>query len=386
MACRYAAPTSKRHAGEHSWLGSLGERRTARYGSESSYDPSSFVPSVGAKITPGVTTFEPSTENFKIGVKYVVGEKRWWIWAGTQWIGYVPASAWGGNFTKGTSEANYGEVFDSASEPTSQMGDGQFGSNAGATAMTAPVLLLPGETLETTCLGWGENPKTHKMECEVSDSVTNASLYSIGDKNSGKTEWHFGGPGVDPAPTVTTEPAGAVRETSATLHGAVNPHYLETHYYFQYGTTTAYGSTTPEGNAGAGGGAVPESATITGLESGTTYHYRIVASNPDGTSYGADETLFTTPTLTYAPGEYGSLQQVFYVGSSGTVYEAFMNSSGAWTTEVVSSGYGASGQVTWATGEKGSEQQVFYVGSGGTLYSAYMVSGAWTTEAIASGA
>ena len=111
------------------------------YGAESCYVGiearcTSFVPAAEAKITPGVTALEPGTTKFKIGVKYVVSEKRWWIWAGTQWIGYIPGSAYGGHFTRGEREANYGEVFDSESEPTSQMGDGQFGSSSGATSMT----------------------------------------------------------------------------------------------------------------------------------------------------------------------------------------------------------------------------------------------------------
>jgi hypothetical protein len=188
-------------------------------------------------------------------------------------------------------------------------------------------------------------------------------------------------------PEVSTSAASEVESTQAKLNGTVNPKGNNTHYYFQYGTTTSYGSSTPEGDAGSGLSSVPESASITGLEPGTTYHYRFVASSSAGTSYGADRTFFTTPALTHAPGEYGSVQQVFYVGSGGTVYGAFMNSSGVWTTEAVSSGYGASGQVTWATGEYGSLQQVFYVGSAGTVYSAFMnSSGEWVTEAIASGA
>lgn len=34
--------------------------------------------------------------------------------------------------------------------------------------------------------------------------------------------------------------------------------------------------------------------TLTGLKAGTEYHYRIVASNDEGTSYGRDETFITT--------------------------------------------------------------------------------------------
>jgi hypothetical protein len=38
---------------------------------------------------------------------------------------------------------------------------------------------------------------------------------------------------------------------------------------------------------------VTESASLTGLRSGTVYHYRIEATNAAGTTFGADKT-FTT--------------------------------------------------------------------------------------------
>ncbi|MGA7705722.1 MAG: hypothetical protein WB998_12590 [Solirubrobacteraceae bacterium] len=185
-------------------------------------------------------------------------------------------------------------------------------------------------------------------------------------------------------PTVTTEPATEVRETSAVLHGSINPNASETHYYFQYGETTGYGSSTATGNAGSGTNGVPESATISGLQPGVTYHYRLVATNVGGTSNGGDQT-FTTPALTWAPGEGGSLQQVFYVGSGGTVYEAYVTSKNEWVTQSVSSGYGATGRVTWAPGQS-AVQELFYVGSGGTVYEAYMTSkNEWITQSISSG-
>ncbi len=100
-------------------------------------------------------------------------------------------------------------------------------------------------------------------------------------------------------PTVTTEAATGITAVGATLHGGVNPHEVETHYYFQYGTTTSYGSATPENNAGSGKESVSESATITGLEPGATYHYRVVAYNSwagaGETSKGSDQTFSTAP-------------------------------------------------------------------------------------------
>ena len=97
-------------------------------------------------------------------------------------------------------------------------------------------------------------------------------------------------------PGTETGSATDVTETSAVLNGTINPFGLQTSYYFEYGTTTAYGSRIPAGiEAVAGGGRVPElfSRTITGLSPGTTYHFRLVATNSAGTAQGPDRT-FTT--------------------------------------------------------------------------------------------
>ncbi len=94
-------------------------------------------------------------------------------------------------------------------------------------------------------------------------------------------------------PTVTTDPASSITSTFATLNGRVNPNGLSATYYFEYGTDTNYGSTTPSTDAGSGTSDVSVSANLTGLSAGTTYHFRIVATNSVGTSYGSDAT-FTT--------------------------------------------------------------------------------------------
>jgi hypothetical protein len=98
------------------------------------------------------------------------------------------------------------------------------------------------------------------------------------------------------APTVTTEGATSITATGATLSGAAGPNGLNTSYRFEYGTTTAYGSSTQWTEVGWAGGAVAHSASITGLQPGTTYHYRIVAKNVAGTSAGVDQ-VFTAPIL-----------------------------------------------------------------------------------------
>jgi plastocyanin len=102
-----------------------------------------------------------------------------------------------------------------------------------------------------------------------------------------------------PTPVVATNPATKVAAFSATLNGSVNPRGAPTMVSFQYGFTTSYGSTTPM-QAQNGNTVRPVSANIAGLLANRTYHFRIVAHNSGGTSFGADRT-FSTLTATGLP-------------------------------------------------------------------------------------
>lgn len=101
------------------------------------------------------------------------------------------------------------------------------------------------------------------------------------------------------APTVTTNPATLIASFSAMLNGSLNPHGLPTTFHFQYGPTTSYGLTTAP-HSETGNMSRPVSANIASLTASTTYHFRIVASNADGTRMGADKT-FTTLTIAGPP-------------------------------------------------------------------------------------
>jgi len=101
------------------------------------------------------------------------------------------------------------------------------------------------------------------------------------------------------APVVSTNAASGVGMTAATLAGTVNPNSSDTTYYFQYGTTRAFGANTPTTDAGSGGTAVQVSVPLTSLKTGTTYVYRLVATNASGTVDGITQ-FFTTGTATAA--------------------------------------------------------------------------------------
>ena len=99
-------------------------------------------------------------------------------------------------------------------------------------------------------------------------------------------------------PQVTTRPASGITATGATLNGTINPSGDETTYWFEYGPTTAYGSSTLPASAGAGSIEQAASAVVSGLDPGTTQHFRLVADNESsGAPVAGEDLTFTTATL-----------------------------------------------------------------------------------------
>jgi hypothetical protein len=119
-----------------------------------------------------------------------------------------------------------------------------------------------------------------------------------------------------PTPIVTTGAATSVGPTGATLNGTVNPNGHATTDYFQFGTTTAYGLQTSPVGAGSGTANVAVSSQLTALQSATTYHYRLVAVNSRGTTFGSDKT-FTTAGATPSSSRLGLFGTSAFVSPHG---------------------------------------------------------------------
>lgn len=107
------------------------------------------------------------------------------------------------------------------------------------------------------------------------------------------------------APTlaaVTTGPASSVAASTTRISGAVTPNGEASACKFEYGTSTSYGTSVPcEPAAGEGFLPVSVTGTLAELTPDTTYHYRIVASNAAGTSYGEDQTFQTVVRVLTGP-------------------------------------------------------------------------------------
>jgi hypothetical protein len=97
------------------------------------------------------------------------------------------------------------------------------------------------------------------------------------------------------APTVELEFSTNVGVSTATIGANIDPQEAATSYHFQYGTSTSYGTSAPLPDAAIGTGAsnVKVTLPIAGLQAGTTYHYRVVATNAEGVTDGPDHVLKT---------------------------------------------------------------------------------------------
>ena len=136
-------------------------------------------------------------------------------------------------------------------------------------------------------------------------TLDSSYVYSISDGHGGtdsatlKVSIHC--PATNPPADVTTNDAGFVSSSSATLNGSANPQGSATSGYFRYSTTNpgscddSFGTATPSGSLGSGTSDVPFSYSLSGLSASTTYYYCAVATNSNGTRAASNDPVsFTT--------------------------------------------------------------------------------------------
>jgi hypothetical protein len=132
------------------------------------------------------------------------------------------------------------------------------------------------------------------------------------------------------SPSVTTRSASSVGQNTAVLRGSVNPRGEATSYAFQYGTTTSYGAETANHSAGSGTSTRDVAVKVAGLTPGTTYHFRLLATNADGTTAGSDRTFRTGLPPAKAPAILATAP--FAPSANAVTFTAIVNPNAATTT------------------------------------------------------
>lgn len=156
------------------------------------------------------------------------------------------------------------------------------------------VMCSPGGTPAGRNIGSGNSPVPLDIKITGLKPGTHYSYYLCAKSPAGTSKGGSNDFFTPDKPVVTTADATNVGTQGATLNGSVNPSSLDTMYYFEYGPTGSYGIKKSPAYAGKGHNAKPVSMELPrSFNPGQVYHFRIVATNNLGVSYGKDKTFKT---------------------------------------------------------------------------------------------
>ena len=197
--------------------------------------------------------------------------------------------------------------------------NGVVNANGLSTSVTFEYSPTPGHG--TTTISADQSPATGNISGYVSADITGLKAgityyFRVVAANSlGKTT------GIDipfkysgEVPFAETNAATNSSPRTAQLNGIVNARGLSTVVTFEYGTTTSYGTTIAAAQSRVTRlTSARVSANVTNLKAVTDYHYRIVATNDEGTTNGEDVTFKSE----YVIGEYLNGGYIFYIDETG---------------------------------------------------------------------
>lgn len=151
-----------------------------------------------------------------------------------------------------------------------------------------------GLAVDKPCLG----PAAASCDLGGYHSPRAGFVYVGSGEKEGSTHLFAFKPKVGAPPEIEEQAVSAISDTEAQLEAKLNPHDLETAYYFEYISQANYeanggnfgpGATkspVPPAELGEGAAFVSVATQLVGLSPGTVYHFRLVAENETGTSKG----------------------------------------------------------------------------------------------------
>ena len=128
-------------------------------------------------------------------------------------------------------------------------------------------------------------------------------------------------------PAISVQAPAEIGANFVKLHATIDPQGYETTYYCEWGKTASYGNKETPSPASVGSGTEPVlvEPKISWLSPETTYHYRIVVTNAEGTTYTPDQT-FTTVGNPHA-----RVEDPTSIGTTSAVLRGEVNPNGAVT-------------------------------------------------------
>jgi len=154
-----------------------------------------------------------------------------------------------------------------------------------------------------------------------------------------------------------------VTQTTASFSAPVQPRGQATAVYAELGTTTSYGNRSTSVSLPASLETYTVIVNWSGLSPSTAYHFRFVATNADGTTYGPDATLTTVAAPSPAPADLA-------VSASAAPAAVLLGRSVTYTIAVTNRGPNAAAEVVLSNSPPQGARVRSIVASQGTCPSA----------------
>ena len=165
----------------------------------------------------------------------------------------------------------------------------------GSAPFTSSTTVIPqglgSGAMAATINGLSSNTQYYFRACGSNSQGQNCG--SVLNFTTNQSSSSGGGGGNNNLPDISSNSATSINLTSATLNGSWNANGFSTSTWFQYGISSSNLdlSTSPV-TQGTGSGSM--SANLTGLTTNTTYYFRAVGQNSDGTDTGSTLNFLTS--------------------------------------------------------------------------------------------